>query len=552
MPTYRIEGQIYEAASPDEAYAKHDQAKVARPPAPTQPQTLGTSQMLAQAAFNFPGSAYQLGKSAFEAVTSPIETGKAIFDLGGSVLGKIGVTDASPEMANRVGQFYKNRYGSVENAKTTFANDPAGFLADAATILTGAGGALRAAPAAVGRGGGAVSRAGQKLQTAADFVDPLSVATKGVKGAGKLAAVGLGFTTGTGARAVEEAAKAGYRGGEQGEAFVSQMRGTAPVNEIVSTIKPAVKALREQRSQAYSQGMAGVTKDKSILNFNDIDKAVNAVKNRGVYEGVVFRTKAADAWNDIDSLINTWKNKPAETFHTIEGMDKLKIGIGEIRDALPPNTPARNAADEVYRTVRGEISKQAPEYANIMKDYETASDLLSEIETTLSQNPKASIDTQVRKLQSILRNNANTNYGRRVELGEMLAEQGASNLFPQLAGQAMSSWSPRGLSGALAGAGALYSTVPNLAQGLTPAGALQLASTSPRAVGEVTYAAGQIAGKPARLAQLLAKHGDKLAQSNPQMAMAIDMARRAGGKVNPQTARLLAYQLAQFERATEE
>ena len=30
MPQYRIEGQIYEAASPDEAYAKHDQAMASR------------------------------------------------------------------------------------------------------------------------------------------------------------------------------------------------------------------------------------------------------------------------------------------------------------------------------------------------------------------------------------------------------------------------------------------------------------------------------------------------------------------------------------------
>jgi hypothetical protein len=552
MPTYRIEGQIYEAASPDEAYAKHDQAKVARLPAPTQPQTLGTSQMLAQAAFNFPGSAYQLGKSTFEAVTSPIETGKNIAALGSSVLGKIGVTNASPEMADRVGQFYKDRYGSVENAKTTFANDPAGFLADAATILTGAGGALRAAPAAMGRSGGAVSRAGQKLQTAADFVDPLSVATKGVKGAGKLTAAGLGFTTGTGTRAVEEAAKAGYRGGEQGEAFVSQMRGTAPVTEVVETIKPAIKALREQRSQAYKQGMAGVTKDKSVLSFNDIDAAVGKVKNRGYFEGKSKDPAAASAWQDLKTTIDDWKSGDPAVYHTVEGIDSLKQAIGSIRDSLPYGSPARNAANEVYSAVRGEITRQAPSYAKVMSDYEVASDLLSEIETTLSQNPRASIDTQVRKLQSILRNNANTNYGRRVELGEMLAEQGAENLFPQLAGQAMSSWTPRGLSGALAGAGALYSTVPTIAQGLTPTGALQLASTSPRAIGELTYAAGQAVGKPAQLAKLLAQRGSELVRRNPEMAMAVDMAKRAGGKVDPRTARMLAYQLAQLDRATEE
>jgi hypothetical protein len=546
MPTYRIEGQIYEAATPDEAYAKHDQAikGSSAPAAPRSKESMGTGQMLAQAMVNFPRSAYELGKSTFEAVTSPIETGKAVVDLGSSVLGKMGVTDASPEMANRVGKFYTNRYGGVENAKNTFATDPAGFLADAATILTGGGTAVRQIPGA--------AKVGKAVERAGAVIDPLNVAAKAVKGGGKAAAVGLGFTTGTGTRAVEEAAKAGYRGGEQGQAFVGQMRGTAPVTEVVETIKPAIASLREQRSKAYREGMAGVTKDKSVLKFNDIDNAINKVKGRGYFEGKSKDPAAASAWQELKTVVDDWKSGDPAVYHTVEGVDALKQAVGSIRDSLPYNTPARNAANEVYSAIRGEITRQAPDYARVMSEYETASDLLNEISTTLSQNPKASIDTQVRKLQSILRNNANTNYGRRVELGEMLASQGASNLFPQLAGQAMSSFSPRGLSGALAGAGALYSTVPNLAQGLTPTGALQLASTSPRAVGEMTYAAGQVAGKPAQLAQLLAKHGDKLAQSNPQMAMAVDMARRSGGKVNPQTARLLAYQLAQFERATEE
>jgi hypothetical protein len=544
MPTYRIEGQIYEAETPDEAYAKHNQATKGAPAAPRAEKGMGTGQMLAQAMVNFPRSAYELGKSTFEAVTSPIETGKAVVDLGNSVLGKMGVTDASPEMADRVGKFYTNRYGGVENAKETFATDPAGFLADAATILTGGGAAVRQIPGA--------AKVGKAVERAGAAIDPLNVATKAVKGGGKAAAVGLGFTTGAGTRAVEEAAKAGYRGGEQGQAFVGQMRGTAPVTDVVETIKPAIASLREQRSKAYREGMAGVTKDKSVLKFNDIDNAINKVKGRGYFEGKSKDPAAASAWQELKTVVDDWKSGDPATYHTVEGVDALKQAVGSIRDSLPYNTPARNAANEVYSAIRGEITRQAPDYARVMSEYETASDLLNEISTTLSQNPKASIDTQVRKLQSILRNNANTNYGRRVELGEMLADQGASNLFPQLAGQAMSSFSPRGLSGALAGAGALYSTVPNLAQGLTPTGALQLASTSPRAVGEMAYAAGQMAGKPAQLAQLLAKHGDKLAQSNPQMAMAVDMARRAGGKVNPQTARLLAYQLAQFERATEE
>lgn len=549
MPTYRIDGQIYEAASPDEAYAKHDKAKGAKPPAaPTAPampkreDSLGTGQMFAQALANFPGSAYQLGKSTFEAVTSPIETGKNIAALGSSVLGKMGVTDADPAMANRVGEFYKNRYGGIENAKRTFADDPAGFLADAATILTGAGGALRAVPQA------GVKSAGKAVQKAADIVDPLSVAVKGVKGAGKIATAGLGFTTGAGTRAIEEAAKAGYKGGEQGQAFVSQMRGDAPVNQIVETIKPAISSLRQQRSQAYTTGMANVARDKTVLKFDDIDTAVGKVKGRGYFEGKSKDPAAASAWQDLKTTVDDWKSGDPAVYHTVEGIDALKQAIGSIRDSLPYGTPARNAANEVYSAIRGEITRQAPDYANVMADYETASELLQEIEKTLSQNPKASIDTQVRKLQSILRNNANTNYGRRVELGEMLSEQGAQNLFPELAGQALSAELPRGLSGALSGAGAAY----NAFQALSPTGVLQMAASSPRIVGETVYAAGKAVGKPAQLAKLLAQRGDELVRRNPEMAMAVDMAKRAGGKVNPQTARMLAYQLAQLDRASEE
>jgi hypothetical protein len=553
MPTYRIDGKIYEAASPDEAYAKHDKAKGAKPPAaPTAPampkreDSLGTGQMFAQALANFPGSAYQLGKSTFEAVTSPIETGKNIAALGSSVLGKMGVTDADPAMANRVGEFYKDRYGGIENAKRTFADDPAGFLADAATILTGAGGALRAVPQA------GVKSAGKVVQKAADVVDPFTVATKGVKGVGKGTAAVLGFTTGTGTRAVEEAAKAGYRGGDQGEAFVSQMRGAAPIADVVESIKPAISALRQDRSTAYRQGMANVAKDKTVLKFDDIDKAIGNARQTGMYKGQVIDKSAAEAWQKINDQVNEWKGLDPAEFHTPEGLDALKKSLKDIKESYAFGSPARLAADKAYNAVRGEITKQAPEYSRVMKDYETASDLLDEIETTLSQNPRASIDTQVRKLQSILRNNANTNYGRRAELGEMLAERGATELFPQLAGQAMSSWTPRGLSGALSGAGAIYSTIPAIAQGVTPTGALQLASTSPRIVGETVYAASKAVGKPVQLAKALAQRGDELVRRNPEMAMAVDMAKRAGGKVNPQTARMLAYQLAQLDRATEE
>jgi len=561
MPTYRItgpDGKNYQIQGPSGATTEQVKAEVIRqnphlaqskPQVGAQPEEITTGRMVGQAFKNFPRSAYELGKSTVEALTSPVETAKSMYSLGSSVLGKLGVTDANPEMANRVGQFYKDRYGSTDAAMQTFAKDPAGFLADASTVLFGAGAALRAAPA--------TARIGERVTKAAAGVDPLTAATKGVKAAGKATAGVLGFTTGTGTRAVKEAAKAGYRGGEAGEAFVSQMRptGASAVTDVVEAVKPAIASLKKDRSAAYRSGMANIAKDKTILNFDDIDKAVGDVRQTGIYKGQVIDESAAEAWQKINDKISNWKSLDPAEFHTPEGLDALKKSLKDVKESYPFGSPARLAADKAYNAVRAEVTKQAPEYSRVMKDYETASDLLEEMEKTLSLNPKASVDTQVRKLQSILRNNANTNYGRRVELGEILAQQGAPNLFPALAGQAMSSWSPRGLSGALSGAGALYNVVPNIMSGLTPTGVLQMASTSPRLVGETAYAMGRAAGTPQRLASLLAKHGAELINKSPELAMSVDRASRLlsqGKKVDPQLARLLAYQLGQFERATEQ
>lgn len=522
-------------------------------PAVSAPKSMSNLEMAGSAIWNFPSSAYELGKSTFEAVTSPIQTGKAIVDLGSSVLGKIGVTNASPEMADRVGQFYSDRYGSLEKARQTFANDPAGFLADASTVLFAGGGALRALPKAIGHAGGVIGRAGETVTRVAEKIDPLSAA---IKAPTKAASYALGLTTGAGSRAIEEAAKAGYAGGGKADAFASQMRGTAPVNEVVDTIQPAIENLRLQRTEKYKQGMGQIATDPTVLNFQPIRQAMDNLREIGRYKGKELNEPAITAYKKLDEILTDWENSSPADFHTPEGLDKLKQKIWNQSKGYAAGSPERLIADQLYNSVKAQIVKQAPKYATVMKDYEVASDLLREIEGTLSQNRKASIDTKVRKLQSILRNNANTNYGRRVELGEMLAQQGAENLFPQLAGQALSAELPRGLSGNVFGAGAAYSTIPGIFAGATnPLALAGLALGSPRAVGETAFKVGQVAGAPSKLAKALAQYGDALTDMNPSLKMAVDRAKRTlaqGRKLDPELARNLAYQLGQFERATTE
>jgi hypothetical protein len=153
-----------------------------------------------------------------------------------------------------------------------------------------------------------------------------------------------------------------------------------------------------------------------------------------------------------------------------------------------------------YNAVKDTIVKQAPEYGKVMKGYEEASAQIREIESTLSLNPKANVDTQLRKLLTSLRDNVNTNYGRRKELVGFLARAGAPNLLYKLAGKSLSNYAPRGLAANVAtGEGA--SALGALALG-QPAAAAALgagvAVSSPALVGGAAYGAGAASRLPLR------------------------------------------------------
>ena len=73
-----------------------------------------------------------------------------------------------------------------------------------------------------------------------------------------------------------------------------------------------------------------------------------------------------------------------------------------------------------YHSVKNTIAEQAPVYNKVMKDYTESSDLIKEIERTLSLDKKASISASLNKLQSLMRNNVNTNYGYRQQIADEL------------------------------------------------------------------------------------------------------------------------------------
>lgn len=511
MPDGRIARfEVAEGTTPEQAQQVFDEFVASQKPEMTWGQTA------VEAVKSLPRSTYNVAKGVAEAVMSPLETARGVVDIaaGGlqnilpeslvQAVNRIDPNAESAEEARRkasaVGEFYKQRYGSEEGLKQAIATDPASVLADVASVATGGGAAVSKVPG--------LTKAGQTVAKAGQAIDPLSLTVRGVaKGApyvgGKVADVVGGIATQTGGESLRQAARAGAEGGERASGFLANLRGNVPMEAVLDDVKGAVREMRAQRADAYKSGMAGVNKDPAILKFDPIDKALGDVVSVGSFKGKVINRSTAEVQQKIADLVNEWRNANPADFHTVEGMDALKRAIGDIRDSTQFGTPSRVVADRVYNAVKGQINMQAPGYAKVMKDYEDASRLVKEIERSLSVGEKASADTAMRKLQSLTRNNVNTNYGNRRQLASELEKYGAPNLMSDLSGQALSAFTPRGLGNVVAGGtaiGGLYSSNP-LA---IPALAIQ----SPRLMGEAAY----YAGKTARGASIVSKEVNDLAK----------------------------------------
>jgi hypothetical protein len=154
---------------------------------------------------------------------------------------------------------------------------------------------------------------------------------------------------------------------------------------------------------------------------------------------------------------------------------------------------AKSILTQTRGIVKQTIVKQDKNYAKTMKDYEDALGLERELEKALSLGDKASVDSALRKLQSLGRDNVNTSYAYRKDLADTLRKETGVDLMPAVAGQTMNTFTPRGIQRVIpsltAGSG-----VGALAVGGGPAALVPLATLplqSPRLVGEAVYGAGK-------------------------------------------------------------
>lgn len=345
---------------------------------------------------------------------------------------------------------------------------------------------------------------------------PAAVQTAGMVGRGaKNLASGvirktLGMTTGVGDEAIGAAFQAGKEGNK---AFTDNLRGNVDMTDVLADAKSALNQMRMDRAAQYRAGMSELSKDKTVLDISPIQGAVSSLKSMGSFKGQAINKNAAGVVDEVSQAVDDWaKLNPAE-YHTPEGLDALKKKIGDIRSVTQFGTPGRKAADTAYNAVKKQIKDQAPEYSKTMKDYDEASDLIDEIQKSFSLGEKASKDTAMRKLQSLMRNNVNTNYGNRLDLAKQLESSGGKELIPAIAGQAMSSATPRGLQGLAATGSAIYGFS-------NPAFLASLPFQSPRLVGEAAYKLGQGRGMAGNAIGLLGNRATGLL-GGPQNYMPI-------------------------------
>jgi hypothetical protein len=415
----------------------------------------------------------------------------------GSVMGETGLATKVMDATKQIGQLPS--YARSLMASSPKLADIANKVVGATTLgaLTGVGQAektgLTLPELTTEKGGniitnaaisGAIPAAGAVLKPVYEnFVKPTA------KVGGNLLANLLTLETGTGAEPFKGAVKAGYAGGQEAQEFARHLREQVPKNEVINMLQGNLNTMKTAMQNRYKGGMQELSNDKTQLDYAPVRDAIRtATEDFGSYNGKQVNTSVIDAMNKVREKVKDWQSEPAKIFHTPEGFDNLKKSVGEVLEKQEYGTQEYAAVKRVYDKIKDTIRDQAPKYDEIMTDYHKSKELLDEIKATFSTGKSA--DTQMRKLQSLMRNNVNTNYGNREDLMQTIIKEGGKDIMPALSGQALSSVAPRGLIGKGAD---VYALTHLLTSPMTSIP--MLAASSPRFMGEAAFAAGKGAKK---------------------------------------------------------
>lgn len=333
-----------------------------------------------------------------------------------------------------------------------------------------------------------------------------------IRGTGRVAGEALGVSTGTGYGAVKRGYEATSAGGASADAFRSAMRGNVSPEQIVDEARNALGQIVVNRRKAYQGDLANLKTNVHEYSPASLRPLVDSFQKQMNDFGVVFDEAGVPNFErspglgryegdltKIGTVLQNWGSRPGDM--TVVGIDKLKQVLDDFRIGSRDSQKFDSFVTNLRNKAK-DIIKNEPGYEKMVKDYESSTGLIKEIQRGLSLGDRAQADTAFRKLTGALRVN---NEFRRQLINE-LDTLTDGTLSAKIAGQQMSEMLPRGLIrpiGGLAGAAGVLGGV-----GIIPLLKAAL-FTSPRIVGEILSALGYSAKKIQQIMKLIAPQGVK-------------------------------------------
>jgi hypothetical protein len=392
--------------------------------------------------------------------------------------------------------FFKNRYGSVDALTETAYNDPVGFLSDISTVLT-AGGAAVSKAGTVAKAN-KVAKAGQTAAKVGNAIDPINAVTKTASAASRVAKETVGATTGAGYGAIQEGLNAAEQGGNAQQAFTGAMRNAGSGESFLGRAKEAFSVVKSNRAKAYRSQLEAIKESSAVDTIVGTNAQLDVTPVRtklsqSLGDFKIRRVVNDEGEIDLDFSRSTIAD-PAEQakvrriYQDVQTWDDFSpVGVDTLKRRIANEFSQTSDVRAIVQGVKAETSKllkeKVPGYEKLVADYEEASDFIDDIQKNLSLGDKASVDTGIRKLTSVMRQNNEF----RMELLKQLESASDTNLTAEIAGTALSPALPRGIIRPIIAGGSILGGISfgAMAQAF-PA----LLAASPRVVGEFINAIG--------------------------------------------------------------
>lgn len=310
------------------------------------PNELSWSDVPMTALSNVPSSAKRAVGELVDAVVNYDDTAEALGNLAVGTGQKVwrNITGGEEKgdkewAADAVGQYFADRYGSMDGFKRALAYDPVGVLSDMSTVFTGGAGVLKGTGAVFKNLAGvnrraldvanALKKSGAAASKVAGLTDPLSLAGK-VLGKGTELAMGKEYTPAQ--RMYQSALGLNTGFSNNGKARFSQPEVLAMTREGVDSRIPVT-------SSGWNQA------DNMVRDLNkQIDKAIDAADAAGVKvdpEQIAKRALWSDARADIRQSVT-----PERDLRSFDN------AVGEYLDYHGADNTVRGAQESKKATYR--------------------------------------------------------------------------------------------------------------------------------------------------------------------------------------------------------